>query len=63
MNQPTVDYSGSYDTEESVRADADHECSICGGRGWHHGWDAITLQPVMMRCPCVDRIRECRDAS
>ena len=52
-----VDYSGSYDTEATVLSDADRACAICKGRGWHRGWDAITRDPVMLRCPCVDRKR------
>ncbi len=53
----TVDYSDSFDNEATVMADANQTCAICSGKGWHHGWDAITGHPVMMRCPCVDRNR------
>jgi len=45
------------ETEATVKADADPACTVCGGKGWHHGWDAITRDPVMLRCPCVDRRR------
>jgi len=54
------------ENEASVRLDADSDCAICQGAGWHWGWDRsgyrklITggLPPVMLRCPCVDRRRE-----
>lgn len=59
------------ETEASVARDADPECRVCGGNGWHWGWDATdvitgkrklinrigALPPVMLRCPCVDRRR------
>jgi len=43
------------DTTESVKADANARCFTCRGEGWHWGWRAN--QPVMLRCPCVDRNR------
>jgi hypothetical protein len=43
--------------EASVKADADPDCPVCSGRGWHHGWHSETHDPVMLRCPCVDRVR------
>jgi hypothetical protein len=45
------------ETEATVKADADPECTICGGKGWHDGWDAVTRDPVRLRCPCVDQRR------
>jgi len=45
------------ETETSVKAGADPACTVRGGKGWPHGWDAITRHPVMLRCPCVDRRR------
>jgi hypothetical protein len=44
------------DTEAAVRRDADSACTICAGKGWHHGWNEAR-EPVMVRCPCVDRRR------
>ena len=44
------------ETELQVRADADPDCNICKGRGWHWGWDSQN-EPVMLRCPCVDQNR------
>jgi hypothetical protein len=41
------------DTEDTVRVDADRDCRICRGKGWHWGWDE-GRQPVMLRCPCVE---------
>jgi hypothetical protein len=45
------------ETEAPVKADADPACTVCGGKAWHRGWDAITREPVMLRCPRVDRWR------
>ena len=45
------------ETEATVKAGASPACTVCGGRGWHHGWDAITREPVMLHCPRVDRRR------
>jgi hypothetical protein len=42
--------------EDTVRRDARDGCQICDGLGWHWGWDQCR-QPVMLRCPCVDRNR------
>jgi hypothetical protein len=50
------------EAEATVKADADPACTVCGGKGWHHGWDAITGDPVMLRCLCVDRRRILRPA-
>jgi hypothetical protein len=45
------------EAEATVKANADPACTVCGGKGWHHGWEAITRDPAMLRCPCVDRRR------
>jgi hypothetical protein len=57
------------DTFATVRADADPECRICDGIGWHWGWDLHSIgrgrgrrlhgsgDPLHLRCPCVDRRR------
>ena len=54
INQLLATYA---ETEATVKADADPACTICGGKGWHDGWDAVTRDPVMLRCPCVDQRR------
>ena len=54
INQVRAAYA---ETEATVKADADPDCTICGGKGWHDGWDAVTRDPVMLRCPCVDQRR------
>jgi hypothetical protein len=45
------------ETETTVKADADPLAPVCGGKGWHHGWDAITRDRVMLRRLGVDRRR------
>lgn len=45
------------ETEDTVRADADPDCAICKGAGWHWGWDRLTHEPLKLRCPCVSRRR------
>ena len=60
------------ETEAAVARDADPNCRVCRGRGWHWGWDTTNattgtqkltrhsdaLPPVRLRCPCVDQRRE-----
>ena len=46
------------ETEDQVRRDAKPCCSICRGAGWHWGWTAKYYQPVQLRCPCVDEVRD-----
>ena len=43
--------------EDAVKSDASPDCTICKGDGWHWGWNEHQ-EPVMLRCPCVDRNRE-----
>jgi hypothetical protein len=57
VQQDINEIRAAYDTEASVKADADPACAICGGKGWHHGWYYATRKPVMLRCPCVDQRR------
>ena len=45
------------ETEDEVKEYASLDCTICKGEGWHWGWNEYQ-QPVMLRCPCVDRNRE-----
>jgi hypothetical protein len=33
------------ETEATVKADADPACTVCGGKGWPYGRDAITRDP------------------
>jgi hypothetical protein len=55
-HQPaTRRYAG---TESSVKADADPDCTVCGGKGWHWGWLSLTRDPAMPRRACVDHRRE-----
>jgi hypothetical protein len=54
LNQVRAAYA---ETEATVKTDADPACTICGGKGWHDGWDAATLDPVRLRCACVNRWR------
>jgi len=42
---------------DDVSTDADVDCRICSGNGWHWGWDA-ERNPVQLRCPCVDKYRD-----
>ena len=42
--------------QDSVKRDASAHCSVCKGEGWHWGWNEYQ-EPVMLRCPCVDRNR------
>jgi hypothetical protein len=44
------------ETEESCKRDADPDHRVCGGKGWHWGWDQHR-DPVRLRCPCVDQRR------
>jgi hypothetical protein len=46
------------ETEAPVKADADPACTVCGGKGWHHGWDGITRKRVMLRCSCAGFITD-----
>lgn len=45
------------DDEASVARDAKLSCRVCGGKGWHDGWNQFH-EPVMLRCPCVDQNRK-----
>jgi hypothetical protein len=56
------------DTEITVRLDAERDCKLCKGAGWHWGWHGLAakpglrifapgFEPVMLRCPCVDQNR------
>ena len=46
--------------QDDVERDADKYCEICHGHGWHWGWNEHQ-EPVMWRCPCVDRMRLTRN--
>lgn len=46
------------DDENSVRRDANRDCQICLGAGYHFGWIKGTGDPCKLRCPCVDINRE-----
>lgn len=51
--------------EADVRRDANPDCSVCKGAGWHWGWEGEVVRgrfrgtgnPIRLRCPCVDQNR------
>jgi hypothetical protein len=55
-------HRAAIETEATVAADADPNCRICSGLGRHWGWAVKNFEgqrdPVMLRCPCVDRRRQ-----
>lgn len=52
----SVEYRAAYDDESTVKRDANPRHRVCGGLGWHWGWNAHN-EPVRLRCPCVDERR------